>query len=88
MTNQSKPRKFTHRHRQQLDRAAEHYLADCGKQLEYAERLLTITPLPVREIARRAGFGTTSTFNRCFRQRHGITPTGFREVRKCEPRTP
>ena len=123
-TNSNKRRTFTHRHRQQLDRAAEHYLADCyrrstaarvsefaaylrrnadylsriapqivgvslraflrGKQLEYAERLLTITPLSVREIARRAGFGTPSTFNRCFRERHGMTPTAFREVRKCE----
>jgi AraC-like DNA-binding protein len=125
MTSPAKPRIFTHRHRQQLDRAAAHYLSDCYqrataarvsefaavlrrnpdylsriaprivgvslrkflrlKQLEYAERLLCITPLPVNIIARRAGFGTTSTFRRCFRAHHGVSPSEFREVRKCAP---
>jgi len=35
-----------------------------------------------RKIALHAGFGTTSTFYRCFRQAHGMTPGAFREVRK------
>lgn len=52
------------------------------KQLEEAERLIVTTPLPMREIALHAGFGTTSTFYRCFRQAHGMTPGTFREVRK------
>jgi AraC-like DNA-binding protein len=52
------------------------------RQLEEAERLLTTTPLPVSEIALHAGFGTTSTFYRCFKRAHGVTPGVFREVRK------
>lgn len=52
------------------------------KQLEEAERLLLTTPLPISEIAVHSGFGTTSTFYRCFRQTRGMTPGAFREVRK------
>ena len=52
------------------------------KQLEEAERLITKTPLPMHEIALHAGFGTTSTFYRCFQAAHGMPPGRFREVRK------
>jgi two-component system response regulator YesN len=52
------------------------------RQLEEAERLIVTTPLPMREIALHAGFGTTSTFYRCFKQAHNMTPGAFREVRK------
>jgi AraC-like DNA-binding protein len=52
------------------------------KQLEEAERLITRTPLTMHEIALHAGFGTTSTFYRCFKQAHGMPPGEFREVRK------
>lgn len=55
-----------------------------AKQLAYAEQLLRTTPLKVREIALRAGFGTTSTLYRCFRALHGVPPGAFREVMKCE----
>jgi AraC-like DNA-binding protein len=53
-----------------------------SQQLIYAARLLRTTPLPPHEIALRAGFGTTSTFYRCFKTRHGIPPVKFREVMK------
>jgi AraC-like DNA-binding protein len=116
------PRRFTHRHRQHLERAAEHYLRECyrgktratvaefastlechpdyltrtaagilgaslldylrGKQLEEAERLITTTPLSMREVAFRSGFGTTATFYRCFRAAHDMPPGSFRKVRK------
>jgi AraC-like DNA-binding protein len=52
------------------------------KQLEEAERLITRTPLPMQEIALHAGFGTISTFYRCFKQLHGVPPGAFRTVRK------
>ena len=52
------------------------------KQLEEAERLILSTPLPMREIALHAGFGTTSTFYRCFKEAFGMPPGAFREVRK------
>jgi AraC-like DNA-binding protein len=52
------------------------------KQLAEAERLLTTTPLPVSQIALHAGFGTPSTFRRCFKEAYGVPPGAFREVRK------
>jgi AraC-like DNA-binding protein len=52
------------------------------KQLEEAERLITVTTLPMKEIALRAGFGTVSTFYRHFREAHGMSPGAFRKVRK------
>lgn len=57
-----------------------HYLR--GKQLEEAERLLTVTTLSIKEIALRAGFGTVSTFYRHFRESRGMSPGAFRQVRK------
>ena len=52
------------------------------KQLEEAERLITVTTLDMKEIALRAGFGTVSTFYRHFREAHGMSPGAFRQVRK------
>jgi AraC-like DNA-binding protein len=52
------------------------------KQLQEAERLITTTPLPLREVALHAGFGGLSTFYRCFHQAYGMAPGAFREVRK------
>lgn len=53
-----------------------------AKQLAYAAQLLRTTPLPMKEIALRAGFGTTSTFYRCFTTLHRLPPAQFREVMK------
>jgi AraC-like DNA-binding protein len=57
------------------------------KQLQYAEQLLKITPLTIPEIALRAGFGTTSTFYRCFRARYGMPPASYRETLSEAPLT-
>jgi len=57
-----------------------HFLRE--KQLAYAARLLLrATPLSIREIALRSGFGTVSTFYRCFREAYGQAPGSFREAR-------
>jgi len=53
-----------------------------AKQLAYAARLLRTTPLPMKEIALKAGFGTISTFYRCFNGLHKMPPATFREVMK------
>lgn len=52
------------------------------KQLQEAERLLRHTPLSVKEIALRSAFGTPSTLQRWFREKHGIAPAAFRELKK------
>ncbi|HEX6096910.1 MAG TPA: helix-turn-helix transcriptional regulator [Thermoanaerobaculia bacterium] len=53
-----------------------------AKQLQYAEQLLRVTPLPVDEIALCSGFGTPGTFYRCFYAKHAMTPGAFRELKK------
>ena len=52
------------------------------RQLDEAERLITVTTLGMKEIALRTGFGTVSTFYRHFREAHGMSPGAFRKVRK------
>jgi AraC-like DNA-binding protein len=47
-------------------------------QLVYAERLLLSTPLSVDAIAIASGFGTPSTFYRCFAAAYGTSPTEYR----------
>jgi AraC-like DNA-binding protein len=53
-----------------------------SQQLAYAAQLLQTTPLPMKEIALRAGFGTIATFYRCFTTLHDMPPAEFREVMK------
>ena len=118
-------KQFTHRDRQRLQRAAEHYLQTCyrlrtaarvsefaallgltqpyisriapaltgftlreffrRRQLEYAATLLQRTPLPIRQIAVASGFGTASTFYRCFVAMYGMTPAAYRvQVTECD----
>lgn len=51
-----------------------------------AVRLCT-TDTQVAAIAFEAGFGDLSTFNRCFRDVFGMTPSGFRKARGSAPGT-
>jgi AraC-like DNA-binding protein len=52
------------------------------KQLTFAARLLTTTPLSIEEIAIRTGFGTRATFHRWFLAEYGVTPAAFRVLKK------
>jgi AraC-like DNA-binding protein len=52
------------------------------KQVAYAARLLTTSPLSVAEIALRSGFGTAATLYRWFVTAYGVTPGAFRELKK------
>lgn len=52
------------------------------KQLEYAVQLLRTTPLPVREIAIHAAFGSTPTFYKWFVRTFQQSPAQFRECKK------
>ncbi len=40
---------------------------------------------PLLTLALEAGFGSIGPFNRAFRERHGITPTSFRQQRGATP---
>ncbi|HYI07614.1 MAG TPA: helix-turn-helix transcriptional regulator [Thermoanaerobaculia bacterium] len=53
-----------------------------NKQLQEAERLLLTTPMKIKKIALHAGFGTTATLYRIFKETHGMPPGQFRKVRK------
>ena len=52
------------------------YLQTC--RLLLAKSLLTDTALPVTEVARAAGFGSTRRMNHLFRERYRLTPTDLR----------
>jgi AraC-like DNA-binding protein len=54
------------------------------KQLEYACRLLKVTPLTIEEIAVSAGFGTPRTMYRVFRESYGMTPDEYRKDMNCQ----
>ena len=47
-------------------------------RLEYAKRLLTATSLTVEEIAEQCGYSSAFSFMRQFKQKCGVTPTGYR----------
>jgi transcriptional regulator GlxA family with amidase domain len=48
-------------------------------RVEEARRLLEETPLPLKDITARAGFGDASTMWRAFTQRLGVTPAAYRQ---------
>jgi transcriptional regulator GlxA family with amidase domain len=48
-------------------------------RVDEARRLLEETPLPLKEITARTGFGDASTMWRAFTQRLGITPAAYRQ---------
>lgn len=50
-----------------------------GRRLDYAEKLLTTTTLPVTEIAYEAGFSSPRTFFRSFQNSYNITPHQYRK---------
>jgi AraC family transcriptional regulator len=49
------------------------------RQLQRAAALLESTPLSTTDVALGSGFGTRSTFFRCFQAAFGQTPTEYRE---------
>jgi transcriptional regulator GlxA family with amidase domain len=48
-------------------------------RIDEARRLLEETPLPLKEITARTGFGDASTMWRAFTQRLGVTPAAYRQ---------
>jgi transcriptional regulator GlxA family with amidase domain len=49
------------------------------QRVQFAQELLERTDLPVDEVARRAGFGTTAILRRHFGRDVGTTPTAYRQ---------
>jgi AraC-like DNA-binding protein len=70
--------------RRQLQRVFE----ECGKtsfrshlhavRMHEAARLLGTSPLTVRSIAERVGYGQPAQFAKAFRRHHGMSPSEFR----------
>lgn len=59
------------------------YVDYCNmNKIRRAEELLEARTLSVTEVAMSLGFGTTSYFNRIFRQYNGITPTQYLKNRR------
>ncbi len=49
-----------------------------ARRMARARELLTTTPLPVTEVARRVGYRSLGTFSRVFRASTGESPLGYR----------
>jgi AraC-like DNA-binding protein len=47
-------------------------------RLHHAARLLTMTDLPVKVVAKSVGYESRSYFSRAFREKYGIDPTDYR----------
>jgi transcriptional regulator GlxA family with amidase domain len=56
-------------------------------RVDEARRLLEETPLALKEITARTGFGDASTMWRAFTQRLGVTPAAYRQRFAAAPRT-
>jgi AraC family transcriptional regulator len=50
------------------------------RRLERARELLTVTQLPIAQIASECGFASQSYLTTCFKSRHGVTPARFRRA--------
>jgi len=54
-------------------------------KLEYSRNLIKNTDLPLIDIAAKSGYETQSHFNREFKERYGISPTGMRADARIRP---
>lgn len=54
----------------------------CQKRIERAKNLLTQTELQIQEVARRAGYLSSHSFARTFRNVTGMSPAEYRERKK------
>jgi transcriptional regulator GlxA family with amidase domain len=57
-------------------------------RIDEARRLLEETPLPLKDITARTGFGDASTMWRAFTQRLGVTPAAYRHRFAAAPTRP
>lgn len=56
------------------------YISNC--RIEHAKRMLTISDLPIAQIALQSGFSTTPYFSQVFKKTTGMTPGEFRRSAK------
>jgi AraC-like DNA-binding protein len=75
---------FTRLFKEYTGRTVYEYLQD--KRVYAAEKLLSMTDLPVTDIAFQTGFTSVSTFNRIMKERNGCSPSELRMRRTNAPR--
>jgi AraC family transcriptional regulator, regulatory protein of adaptative response / methylphosphotriester-DNA alkyltransferase methyltransferase len=51
-------------------------------RMSHAAELLANTDIPVKEIARRVGYGDPSEFSKAFKRTYGVTPSRSRAMRR------
>ncbi len=67
---------FKREFKKEFDDSPTNYIND--KRLEKAKELLTVTDLPISEIAYETGFQDSLYFTRLFKNKIGIPPTAYR----------
>lgn len=71
------PSRFSHLFRQQTGLTPMKYLLQ--QRLEYASSLLSMSAIPVAQVAREAGFDNPLYFSRIFSAHYGTSPRAFRK---------
>jgi len=75
------PRTFARRFRDETGTTPHQWLTH--QRILRAEQLLEETPLPVEQIARRAGFGNAATLRHHFSKARGTSPAAYRSTFGC-----
>lgn len=57
------------------------------QRLHYSKRLLLQSDEPITNIAHISGFNSIATFNRCFLQYEGMSPSDYRQLKECRQYT-
>jgi len=52
------------------------------RRMEISKNLLKYTDMPINEIAGKVGYETMSTFSSVFRNKNGLSPSGYRDLKK------
>lgn len=69
--------RFRHLFKEETGMTVTEYLRE--RRLERAEVLLRTTFLSIKEVLSESGFTTMTHFDQYFKQRYGVTPSGYRK---------
>lgn len=71
-------RTFNRQFKQETGMTPARYVTEC--RLDVARRLLEESPLPIKTVAGKSGFGDEERMRRAFRKMLGVSPDGYRNL--------